>query len=233
MDDKSCKTCRRCPDAGFNLSKCANCRLIHYCSTICQRIDWPEHRDFCYRAKNQFGKRPGPERAAFAAFSAAGLAKGQKNRACLICDGRGDCQECESTDDLEAVCAEYLRTRDEGAGAGAGAAAAATETAAPSDGVEETGVASSAGAGAGDGAAAATTETAAPSEGVGETGVASSAGAGAGDGAAAAAAAPESARPTTLAACPICHGRADFCRLCMSSVDFRAAVHNFFSSKFS
>ena len=131
MDDKSCKTCGRCPDAGFNLSKCANCRLIHYCSTICQRIDWPEHRDFCYRAKNQFGKRPGPERAAFAAFSAAGLAKGQKIRACLICDGRGDCQECESTDDLEAACAEYLRTRDEGAGAGAGAAAAATETAAP------------------------------------------------------------------------------------------------------
>ena len=111
MDDKSCKTCGRCPDAGFNLSKCANCRLIHYCSTICQRTDWPEHRDFCYRAKNQFGKRPGPERAALAAFSAAGLAKGIKIRACLICDGRGDCQECESTDDLEATCAEYLRTR--------------------------------------------------------------------------------------------------------------------------
>jgi hypothetical protein len=201
MDDKSCKTCGRCPDAGFNLSKCANCRLIHYCSTICQRTDWPEHRDFCYRAKNQFGKRPGPERAALAAFSAAGLAKGIKIRACLICDGRGDCQECESTDDLEAACAEYLRTRDEGAGAGAGAAAAATETAAPSEGVEETGVASSAGAGAGDGAAAA------------------------------AAAATESARPTTRVACPICHGRADFCRLCMSSVDFRAAVHTFFSSK--
>ena len=125
MDDKSCKTCGRCPDAGFNLSKCANCRLIHYCSTICQRTDWPEHRDFCYRAKNQFGKRPGPERAALAAFSAAGLAKGKKIRACLICDGRGDCQECESTDDLEATCAEYLRTRDEGAGAGAGAGAAA------------------------------------------------------------------------------------------------------------
>ena len=210
MDDKSCKTCGRCPDAGFNLSKCANCRLIHYCSTICQRTDWPEHRDFCYRAKTQFGKRPGPERAALAAFSAAGLAKGKKIRACLICDGRGDCQECESTDDLEATCAEYLRTRDEGAGAGAGAgaAAAAPETAPPQRGIGEAGRAS-AGAGAGDGEE----------------------GAGAGAGAGAAAAAPDSATPATRAACIICNGRSTFCRSCMSDVECRAALKNLLSSR--
>ena len=81
----------------------------------------------------QFGKKKaGLDEAAIEAFSAAGLAKGIKIRACLTCDGRGDCEECESTEEFDR-CYAIHRSRHAGAaGAGAGASAGAGAAAAAS-----------------------------------------------------------------------------------------------------
>ena len=86
----------------------------------------------------QFGKKiAGPDEAAIEAFSAAGLAKGKKIRACLTCHGRGDCEECESTEDFDSCYAIYRSRHAGAAGAGAGAAAAAGPDTAPHVEVKE------------------------------------------------------------------------------------------------
>eukprot|EP01128_Nolandella_sp_AFSM9_P001940 TRINITY_DN12340_c0_g1_i1.p1 TRINITY_DN12340_c0_g1~~TRINITY_DN12340_c0_g1_i1.p1 ORF type:complete len:284 (-),score=42.03 TRINITY_DN12340_c0_g1_i1:166-1017(-) len=35
------------PSSGNKLSRCSNCKLLHYCSSQCQRNHWPSHRDQC------------------------------------------------------------------------------------------------------------------------------------------------------------------------------------------
>ena len=55
--DGSCKTCGKEAGPGQHFNKCANCRLICYCSTLCQKQDWKEHKPFCQRATKQHGKK--------------------------------------------------------------------------------------------------------------------------------------------------------------------------------
>jgi len=49
---RSCHTCGEEPAAGAaGLSRCAQCRCASYCSTACQRADWPRHKPECLQLK--------------------------------------------------------------------------------------------------------------------------------------------------------------------------------------
>ncbi|KAJ7149275.1 hypothetical protein C8R43DRAFT_1007605 [Mycena crocata] len=50
-DEKPQKICQwiDCPDAGSErkMKVCAKCTSVRYCSRVCQKSDWPEHRLYC------------------------------------------------------------------------------------------------------------------------------------------------------------------------------------------
>ena len=43
------KICNHCHTKGFNnnLSVCSQCKQIYYCNRICQKNDWPKHKNIC------------------------------------------------------------------------------------------------------------------------------------------------------------------------------------------
>jgi len=41
------KSCAKCGKSEDNLSACAKCHLVSYCSRECQRSDWPKHKVSC------------------------------------------------------------------------------------------------------------------------------------------------------------------------------------------
>jgi MYND finger len=41
-----CFHCRKAPTQG-ELKKCSRCKKVEYCSTECQKADWPEHKKTC------------------------------------------------------------------------------------------------------------------------------------------------------------------------------------------
>ena len=45
----ACFVCKATPPAGGSLSRCANCRMIKYCSKEHQKMDWPIHKTICKR----------------------------------------------------------------------------------------------------------------------------------------------------------------------------------------
>ena len=44
---KKWRTCSTCGVRKKRMSKCGGCRLHHYCSEACQRLDWPRHKRTC------------------------------------------------------------------------------------------------------------------------------------------------------------------------------------------
>jgi len=47
--------CTHCLDTvkSTDVSLCSGCRMVSYCSSRCQRADWPEHRDKCHQFRKQ------------------------------------------------------------------------------------------------------------------------------------------------------------------------------------
>ncbi|KAJ6467448.1 hypothetical protein C8R45DRAFT_1020042 [Mycena sanguinolenta] len=43
----ACYTCRRPTKDHTALKACGRCRLVRYCSSDCQKKDWPTHKKFC------------------------------------------------------------------------------------------------------------------------------------------------------------------------------------------
>ncbi|KAJ7431936.1 hypothetical protein B0H11DRAFT_2128180 [Mycena galericulata] len=46
MAGYACYTCKRAKDRN-ELKHCGKCLLVRYCSTECQKKDWPDHKKFC------------------------------------------------------------------------------------------------------------------------------------------------------------------------------------------
>jgi ribosomal protein L32 len=45
---QTCNTCGHPPaNLGSTLNVCGRCKEAHYCSTECQRADWPKHKKVC------------------------------------------------------------------------------------------------------------------------------------------------------------------------------------------
>ena len=44
---KRCVYCKAVPSDGVVFSKCSRCKSVHYCSKICQKNDWEEHKKIC------------------------------------------------------------------------------------------------------------------------------------------------------------------------------------------
>lgn len=42
--DRMCTVCHK-TEKGMQL--CGRCRIVYYCSTKCQKQDWPKHKPFC------------------------------------------------------------------------------------------------------------------------------------------------------------------------------------------
>jgi hypothetical protein len=42
-----CVNCREAPAAGAKLRVCGRCLSSQYCSDVCQRDDWADHRNIC------------------------------------------------------------------------------------------------------------------------------------------------------------------------------------------
>ena len=53
----SVKICARCGKTGDGLLYCARCGTVAYCSTECQRISWPGHREACKRNRKKKKKK--------------------------------------------------------------------------------------------------------------------------------------------------------------------------------
>ena len=43
----SCKQCGKLANESEIFQKCAACRLVVYCGSACQRLDWKTHKDAC------------------------------------------------------------------------------------------------------------------------------------------------------------------------------------------
>lgn len=39
--------CVNCHQAFENIKKCSKCKIAYYCSSDCQRADWPKHKTLC------------------------------------------------------------------------------------------------------------------------------------------------------------------------------------------
>eukprot|EP00898_Chlorokybus_atmophyticus_P006292 jgi/Chlat1/6664/Chrsp49S06153 len=46
-----CEGCRVTESRANQFALCPGCALVHYCSTACRRVDWPEHRERCSMVK--------------------------------------------------------------------------------------------------------------------------------------------------------------------------------------
>ncbi|CAG8948710.1 hypothetical protein HYFRA_00001831 [Hymenoscyphus fraxineus] len=46
-----CQVCEKLPTMNNKLSLCQRCKLVHYCSRECQKIDWKEHKVVCTDVK--------------------------------------------------------------------------------------------------------------------------------------------------------------------------------------
>ncbi|XP_037085848.1 putative protein MSS51 homolog, mitochondrial [Pollicipes pollicipes] len=51
----ACFVCKATPPPGGSLSRCANCRMIKYCSKEHQKLDWPLHKTICKKLRNDDG----------------------------------------------------------------------------------------------------------------------------------------------------------------------------------
>jgi hypothetical protein len=50
-----CNFCHK-KDNDMLLSRCAKCKLVFYCSELCQKMDWNEHKTYC--CKNDYVVKP-------------------------------------------------------------------------------------------------------------------------------------------------------------------------------
>lgn len=57
MKDKKTRfACRACGEQRCRIKKCAACEVALYCSTECQKDDWPTHKFLCIPVKDQHRK---------------------------------------------------------------------------------------------------------------------------------------------------------------------------------
>lgn len=48
--------CNFCKLRNTEMFKCSKCNITHYCSKVCQKVDWSDHKSFCGRDLNQLTK---------------------------------------------------------------------------------------------------------------------------------------------------------------------------------
>lgn len=47
MTSIQARGCVNCGVQATKLRQCGACKLVGYCSTECQKADWPSHKEFC------------------------------------------------------------------------------------------------------------------------------------------------------------------------------------------
>lgn len=47
---RDCNLCNKPPVDGTDHKKCARCKLVRYCSVVCQKADWKQHKEFCRKS---------------------------------------------------------------------------------------------------------------------------------------------------------------------------------------
>ena len=50
--------CNKCTGIGMNLKRCGRCKMVFYCSQVCQKSDWAEHKKSCAPPQDGYIPRP-------------------------------------------------------------------------------------------------------------------------------------------------------------------------------
>ena len=104
MEQKSCRVCAAVVGTGgvARLLHCGRCQSEPYCSTRCQRKDWPTHKLVCFTSEEKKQRRAIKQQTTVkdcAVCSKTTASTGAKLKSCALCRGVRYCSsECQKAD---------------------------------------------------------------------------------------------------------------------------------------